>query len=331
MVEEIKSPQKRVFDRPLVRYGIAVVAVGLAYALRLSLAGYFGFGLTYITFNPAVMLAALLGGFGPGLLSTGLAALVVVFWILPPVGGFRLETTADAVGLGLFTAMGVFMSGVAGLYHRALQKVVAYEKDAAVRESEARFVAERKRAEERERDLEAHKLDFYRQTILAATRGKLLITDPPEIEEIVGPSMAFWEIRQSDDLAGIRRAALEIAESADVKGNRLHGFITSVGETTSNALKYAGGGIASLHKSEDSLFFAVTDEGPGIEALNLPGVALIEGYTTSGTLGMGYKLMMATTDRVYLATGPDGTTVAFEMRLNADAELPATIAGHWEG
>jgi PAS domain S-box-containing protein len=100
---------------------LACVVTAAALGLRQAFSGYFGTGLTYITFYPAVMLTALLGGLGPGLLATLLSAWLAVWLILPPQGQFLLVTAADFVGLTLFSAMGIFMSVVAGLYRHAQQ------------------------------------------------------------------------------------------------------------------------------------------------------------------------------------------------------------------
>jgi anti-sigma regulatory factor (Ser/Thr protein kinase) len=70
------------------------------------------------------------------------------------------------------------------------------------------------------------------------------------------------------------------------------------------------------------LTLVVSDHGPGIGAMAFPDVAFGTGYSTAGTLGMGYKVMIHFADRVYLATGPEGTTVAIEMGLH---KAPATI------
>ena len=103
----------------LFRYAAALAAVGAGLLLRLGLTALVGPGLpTYVTFYPAVMLVALLAGFGPALLATAAAALVTDFWLLPPVG-LGIQTTVDAVGLALFSGMGVLMSVVAELYRRA--------------------------------------------------------------------------------------------------------------------------------------------------------------------------------------------------------------------
>jgi PAS domain S-box-containing protein len=117
-------------------YVLALVAVAAGFFLRQALTGLVGPGLaTYITFYPAVMVAALLGGLGPGLVATAVTALVVDYWILPPKGLFRFESAVDIAGQALFSGMGVFMSVVAELYRRGRQKAAAYDKEMALRES----------------------------------------------------------------------------------------------------------------------------------------------------------------------------------------------------
>jgi len=54
------------------RYGLAVAAVAASFGSYRAAAAWVGPGLpTFITFYPAVMVAALLGGFWPGLVTTG--------------------------------------------------------------------------------------------------------------------------------------------------------------------------------------------------------------------------------------------------------------------
>ncbi len=176
-------------------------------------------------------------------------------------------------------------------------------------------VTERRRVEEAIRLAEQHRIEFYRRTLLAATSGKLEVTDRAEIEAIAGPSVAEWGIAHSANLRGIRQHVTERAQAEGISEERISRFAMCVGEATTNALKHASGGTASLHRLPDSLMLVVTDQGGGIEELNLPDVALTFGFSTAGTLGMGYKVMMSFADKMYLATGDDGTTVAVEMKL----------------
>src|SRR6516225_12046251 len=73
--------QGRVF-----RYGLAPLAVAIAFLIRLALAPVLGDASFYLLFVPAVLVAAGLGGLGPGLLATGLSV-VVGSLVLPEIAG----------------------------------------------------------------------------------------------------------------------------------------------------------------------------------------------------------------------------------------------------
>ncbi len=122
------------------RYSFAVAAVLLGYLLRLALTVWVGPGLPpYITFYPAVMVVALLADFWPGVLATALAAAVVDYFIVPPVGEWLPDSPIDVVGVVLFLCMGLFMSTVARGYSRNRERTAAYERELALREKEERL------------------------------------------------------------------------------------------------------------------------------------------------------------------------------------------------
>jgi K+-sensing histidine kinase KdpD len=93
----IRDISRAVLDRPFARYAMAVLAV--AAALLLWYALVHGLGLimpTFITFYPAIIVVAVLGGLGPGLLATALAVMTADYFILPP-SGFGIASISDAV------------------------------------------------------------------------------------------------------------------------------------------------------------------------------------------------------------------------------------------
>jgi PAS domain S-box-containing protein len=105
-------------------YALAFVAVGVAFFFYLMIGYLTGQRLPpYITFYPAVIIVALAGGVGPGLVATMVAALVVDYFILLPRWNFKVENAADVIGLILFCGMGILMSVVAHLYRRLRSKL----------------------------------------------------------------------------------------------------------------------------------------------------------------------------------------------------------------
>jgi hypothetical protein len=119
----------------LVRHGFALLAVVAAFLFRAGMTRLVNGSLPpYITLYPAVMLAAVFGGFGPGLLATVLASLGADYFIIPPQGSLAIASLSDAVGIAFFSGMGVFMSAVAELSHRARQAAAMQEADRLLHE-----------------------------------------------------------------------------------------------------------------------------------------------------------------------------------------------------
>jgi PAS domain S-box-containing protein len=121
---------------------LAAVMVLVAFEARQLLTLWFGPGLpVYITVYPAVMTAAGLGGLGPGLLATILAACLVDYRLLPPVGHLGINSTMDRLGLVIFLGMGLYMSLGSEFYRRYRLKAAAFDREAALRASQARLDA----------------------------------------------------------------------------------------------------------------------------------------------------------------------------------------------
>jgi len=122
-----------VWRRPL-RYGLAVLLVFMASVLRYIPGNLLPGGLTYITYFPAVMMVAIVGGLGPGILATLLSDVCVDYFFLQPQGQFGNKNLPEVVGLILFTSIGLGMSWLAGTVDRARR-----EASAALRASENRY------------------------------------------------------------------------------------------------------------------------------------------------------------------------------------------------
>ena len=82
-------------------YALAFVAVGVATALRIALDPYVE-GVQFITFFPAVVITAVMSGFGAGIFCAVLSTAAADFFVLAPRFSFFPETAADLVELLLF-------------------------------------------------------------------------------------------------------------------------------------------------------------------------------------------------------------------------------------
>jgi PAS domain S-box-containing protein len=130
-----KSPPAR------YRYGVAIAIVLAAAALRLVFLQPLGLREAFLTFYPAVVLAALYGGLGPGLVATLLSALLADYFWIEPIGAVLIVDFANWLALGIFCTSGALISWVTETMHGARAR-------AAVAEEATRHAAERQQAQE---------------------------------------------------------------------------------------------------------------------------------------------------------------------------------------
>ncbi len=108
----------------LPRYALTLGIVLLAFLLRFALVQGLGLDMpTYITFYPAVITVAVLGGLGPGLVATALCLLGTALLILPAVYSLSIASISDTVAQVLFAVMGVLISLLAEHYRRGRKDI----------------------------------------------------------------------------------------------------------------------------------------------------------------------------------------------------------------
>jgi PAS domain S-box-containing protein len=95
-----------------------------------------------MAFFPAILIAAYLGGFAPGLVATVVSAFAATYFLVGPPYSLEITSIRNAVALGLLVLVGAIISGLSESLHRARRRVEAHERrrgDEALRESEERF------------------------------------------------------------------------------------------------------------------------------------------------------------------------------------------------
>jgi PAS domain S-box-containing protein len=113
--------------RLLIGYGAAMLLVAAAAAGRWGLGYAFGPMPLFLTFYPALMLAALIGGLGPGLVATTIGGLAALYLFVPPSGSLRIANTGDGVALGLFWLVGAFICVITDRLQKARAAQVSGE------------------------------------------------------------------------------------------------------------------------------------------------------------------------------------------------------------
>jgi serine/threonine-protein kinase RsbT len=127
-------------------------------------------------------------------------------------------------------------------------------------------------------------------------------------------SSSEWEravpIRTDADVVNARQTGRELAAAIGFSPTDQALIATAISELARNILNYAGNGeVHFSHKApkgRDAIEVVAADEGPGIANLD---AAMVDGFTTSGGLGLGLPGAKRLMDEFHVETGASGTTI----------------------
>ncbi len=115
-------------QRPIVSYTIILVSVLLAAALRLLVDEWLGAAVPFITFFPAVLMSALVGGLWGGALATTLSALLADYLFLAPAFEWALDARSALSLIGFIMVASAIVLVIVVLRH-AIDTVAAQEQN----------------------------------------------------------------------------------------------------------------------------------------------------------------------------------------------------------
>lgn len=177
-------------------------------------------------------------------------------------------------------------------------------------EAEARFV--RVQTELRQKDLAVRQ--GYVDVLDAVTGGKLILVTEDELRDTVGtPVLAPRPLEEAKELSAVRKTIAECLGGYGV--DDMDSVMLAVSEALTNAVKHGGRGEYAIYKSGRCLQIAVRDYGGGIDFRELPKATLVQGFSTTNTMGLGFTIMLEVSDRVLLTTDSSGTVVVLEIEV----------------
>lgn len=156
---------------------------------------------------------------------------------------------------------------------------------------------------------------LLRDMFASVTGGKLTLCGtpddlPPTLERFTDPV----PLSPTSGVRELRHHTLNACLAARIPEARRYDLETAVGEAAMNAVVHAHTGTGHVFTHErGTVQVHVTDTGKGIAMENLPNATLRRGYSSAGTFGHGFKMILKTVDRVFLLTGASGTTVVIEQ------------------
>ena len=295
------------------RYGAAVLLTCLVVAGRVALDPIWGHRHNrHLVFIPTVLVAAWLGGLGPGVVSAVLSTLALgYFWM----DVTRESVPVGVVELGLFCAIGVALSAMVESLHRAraraeaavrsrerVMEIVAHDLRnplGAIGMSAEALLLKATRDEDR-RDVE--------RILRATSRMNRLIGDLVDVSGIEHETLAMTRTREPVESI-IRETAEAFAPRAEQRHITLEvqsppadlaiaadraRIVQLLGNLLGNALKFTpeGGRVAVRVSEQNQLVrFEVADTGPGIPPDDVPHI--FEQYWKGDGEGTGLGLFIA--------------------------------------
>lgn len=163
---------------------------------------------------------------------------------------------------------------------------------------------------------------FLSGVLHTVTEGRLILCETErDLPEPLGGPVERLEMTP-DTLSASRVSLRARALAEGFSETRVDGLVLATGEAMMNALVHAVQGNAWLHAADGVVQVWVSDGGKGIALDVLPEATLKKGFSTAGTLGMGFACILAEIDRVHLLTGPGGTTVVLTQPRETPASEP---------
>ena len=176
---------------------------------------------------------------------------------------------------------------------------------------------------EQSQDTARKQYAFCRDVLYSVTDGKLCLHESMDSLSTALPERARISELSRDNLSDARAAAARVADEIGMPFKRKDLLITATGEALMNAIVHGTHSEMIVRAGDGQLQVWVKDNGKGIPLENMPMATLQKGWSTQGTMGIGFPLILSTADTVDLATSPTGTTVVITM--NNEPPIPAAV------
>ena len=106
-----------------MRYGVAVLAVMVALAIRYAIYGDLQNRLVFAFFVPAALVAAWYGGVGPGMVATVLGLLLADYFFLPPRHALWPLGNRELMAIGVYTITTMLCVMLCENLHRYIRRL----------------------------------------------------------------------------------------------------------------------------------------------------------------------------------------------------------------
>lgn len=212
---------------PAFRYGIALLSVVAATALRFLFAPILGpYQFPFITYFPVVAFSAWIGGFGPGALCVLLSTLCSALLFLPPNSASLLHNSANIWSLVIFVCTGLGISALGESQRKAQGRA----------EANAREAAQQQRATKQEQELLAITLRSIGDAVITTdANGRIramngvaeMLTGWTEKEAAGKPCQEIFLIHNEDTGEEVESPVARVLREGAIVGLANHTILTA--------------------------------------------------------------------------------------------------------
>jgi anti-sigma regulatory factor (Ser/Thr protein kinase) len=156
-------------------------------------------------------------------------------------------------------------------------------------------------------------LQSYQDVIHTLSNHKIhLCIQEQELLDRLGDYIDSMPIMNVNDVPRSRNFVSQYVENYCVTKSKME-VMVAVSEAATNLIKHATKGDITLFFNKDMFQVLITDNGPGIPLHELPKTILVSGYSSKRSLGKGFSLMSALSEKVTVYTSSAGTKVLLEF------------------
>lgn len=303
---------------------LTLLLLGLCTWLEVCLKEIAGINRPYTIFYliPVAVGAALLGIWG-GVASAAVALVLArVYLFADNKHGLGLVSFPDTAEGVEFAAMLVGTLAIAVITGTLRSTLSRYnESNAQLQSVNAKLT-----------DSEQQRRVFNRDVLLAVTGGKLRLVEPADIPpvELAQLTPVFMQkLAEPADASALRHALNRIGQECSMDRDRIDDLCTATTEAATNAVKHGKGGQATVWTIGDSVTVQIADNGSGIAPAHLARATLEQGFSTRVSLGMGFHLMLQSTDTLALCTDIHGTIVFLQVSNKSRQTIQESVLARY--
>jgi anti-sigma regulatory factor (Ser/Thr protein kinase) len=172
---------------------------------------------------------------------------------------------------------------------------------------------------------------LFRDVLYSVTDGKLRF----HLERAGLPAPLSERVEVAnlgrETLSAARAAVTQVAAEDGFSRERTDLLATAVGEGFMNAVVHGKDARMMVRSDGNQIQVWIEDAGTGIPLEDLPNATLQKGWSSRGTMGIGFPLMLSTSDGVDIVTSDRGTSVVITMYREAEDALRLPYLGGGRG